>query len=114
MTEQEIFSMAYIGLAKQGFERSFNDDTRYCLYRDPAGRKCAIGHCIPDEIYDEEFENMSLGDLTKQIPGLSGSDIRFLEDLRSCHDKSYGPASMKKNLHVFAEENEFSIPKENK
>lgn len=111
MTEQEIFNMAYIGLAKQGFERSFDDETKYCLYRGPDGRKCALGHCIPDEIYDDELESIALAEVVEKIPDLSGVDIFFLENLRNCHDKGTSPIVMTLHLSAFAEESGLSIPK---
>lgn len=45
--KQAMFNAAYIGLAGQGFERSFVEGEG-CMYRGRDGKKCAIGHCLPD------------------------------------------------------------------
>lgn len=55
MTRQEIFNKAYIGIRDQGFVRSVVG-LHSCKYRGENGAKCAFGHLIPEEEYDEILE----------------------------------------------------------
>ena len=43
---QEIFNLAYLGMAKQGWQPSYSDGG--CKYLTSDGKRCAIGHAIPD------------------------------------------------------------------
>ena len=107
--EQEMFSTAYIGLAGQGWEKSI--DNSKCVYRAPkTGKKCAIGHCIPDNLYDESFEGFDvyrglrlLGDVNKEM-------YWFADALQECHDRADTPENMKQRFHDFAEEHSLTIP----
>lgn len=49
-----IVQQMYDGLKSQNFERSVGDIS--CLYRGHSGLKCAVGHIIPDELYDDDIE----------------------------------------------------------
>lgn len=53
-TAQQLFDTAVGALLAQGV-RSFDDGM--CRYRGPDGTKCAVGHLIPDEVYDEAMES---------------------------------------------------------
>lgn len=48
-------------LIKQNAQSSYADAVgiTLCQYRGPNGTKCAIGHLIPDEMYDPVFESKS-------------------------------------------------------
>jgi len=112
-TRQEIFDLAYIGLAKQGFKRSYQKETStdgpFCLYRAPDGKKCAIGFCIPDEEYRPNLEG---GDawLAYKAAGISGRDFNFAERLQGVHDHSKFPSEMEQDLRMFANEYGLTIP----
>lgn len=53
-SKQEAFDTAMEKLLAQGCVSA--DEDGQCLYRNPNGNKCAIGHLIPDEFYDPLFE----------------------------------------------------------
>jgi hypothetical protein len=119
---QEVYDTAVAGLASQKFQVAMTGGN--CAYRAPDGCKCAIGHCIPDEMYCLEMENNSAAVLvykdTNSIPIHMKEKVRELfslvtlgqlQDLQRCHD-SLGAASyenkdaprimMKDNLIRFA------------
>ena len=54
ITAQELFDNALHGVLKQGGQ-SF-DKEEGCVYRGPSGRRCGIGHSIPDAEYSSNFE----------------------------------------------------------
>ena len=56
ITAQELFDNALHGVLKQGGQ-SF-DKKKGCVYRDPSGRRCGIGHSIPDAEYSSNFEGV--------------------------------------------------------
>jgi hypothetical protein len=91
MTAQEIFETVVKALALQG-ERSYYPD-QGCFYRHPEGLKCAVGHLIPDEEYDQCME----GSAVSSIIHIAGSDsflsslephIELLSRLQIAHDLS--------------------------
>jgi hypothetical protein len=124
---QEAFTKAYLGLAAQGFTRSFGMG-RYgssCLYRASDGKKCAVGHLIPDELYDPEVNSIpfwSALDCAKGWKKLFQNISKTkLAELQDCHDKatiytdgSIGieddPEKMKTLLANFAVINGLIIP----
>src|SRR5687767_5712675 len=55
MDKQTIFNAMWTGLSGQGWKRSIADGS--CLYRGPGGLKCAVGHLIPDALYDPGMED---------------------------------------------------------
>lgn len=119
MNRQELFNMAYVGLAKQGFVRSVSDDGREnpsCRYRGPEGRKCAIGHCIPDKEYSPLFEGYSPGTSLGEArdicvaAGIGPGDVLWAATLQRCHDYGKTPADMRGRLESFARSYNLSIP----
>lgn len=112
LTRQQVFDKAYIGLAAQGFQQSM-DTERNCRYRSYGGLKCAIGHCIPDELYDSEMEGKSIeeGFIAVFLPGfLADHDNTFLKDLQICHDEADEPRDMEGQLRNFAEQWGLTVP----
>lgn len=79
MRAQEIFDKAVGALLKQGKKSKAGGA---CLYRSSHGC-CAIGHLIPDELYDEDMDAGGVGvnDLLSQYPRLQ--DILLPCDLSS-------------------------------
>lgn len=62
MTAREIFEKVKTSLLSQAESSKFNGK---CFYRHPFDNlKCAIGHLIPDELYQSTIENC----LVKQLP----------------------------------------------
>jgi len=57
-TLQEMFNQAYLGVIAQGGQSS--DGLGHCMYRGPEGRKCAVGHLLPDESYHRRLEGKSV------------------------------------------------------
>lgn len=95
---QEIYDTAVAGLASQEFKPSYS--TNSCQYRDANGRKCAIGHCIPEDIYSPAMEGRSIvnlisrdsiyeGPFALQIRHLfAGISTSNLDNLQACHDSA--------------------------
>ena len=92
MTRQEIFDKVAKHLLTQ--PRSFvNSDVVKgkirCLYRGPNGTKCAAGCLIPDDEYNESFENKTIDSIKDEIPSFdefSTEDILMIKDLQNLHD----------------------------
>jgi hypothetical protein len=96
MTRQEAFDQAFYGItAQKGPSMS---PKGFCLYRDPNGNKCAIGHLIPDYLYSPAMDAEATG--VNEIMTfysaigtlLHGLGATFLNDLQTAHDAavSYG------------------------
>jgi hypothetical protein len=89
LNKQEAFDKAVKGIILQGGP---SREGTGCLYRGPDGKKCAIGHLIPDELYDPDMEGrgMSIHAFTKfaAILGWNESDIKFLSGLQETHDNA--------------------------
>lgn len=124
MDRQAIFNKAYLGLKSQGFEKSGykKGEGFFCVYRSTDGKKCAIGHCIPDSEYDPCFENSSISVLDEILeylgvtlgdPHRKNPDISFLEELQLAHDKSDDADEMKSWLEGFAKKYDLTIPLDN-
>lgn len=73
-----------------------------CAYRTSDGNKCAIGACIPDELYHPNMDagaGMTILDLQKQFPEVYkatfSQDVSFdfLNTLQSIHDNNSNPGS---------------------
>ena len=123
---QDIYDTAVAGLASQGFQPAYN--TEYggpsCAYRGTEGRKCAIGWCIPDELYSPAMEHKNIkallvGSFKDSLQGLFPDSISTdtLLELQKCHD-NYVAASeatnvvemMRKHLRIFGLEHNLQIP----
>lgn len=114
MTPQEAFNAAYLGLKSQGFEKSYNPEGGVCRYRTNHGLKCAVGHCIPDELYEESFESKSAGHvkeiLDRKSPLFCDIEYNFLKQLQKCHDNANDSAEMQVRFKDFARRNDLTIP----
>lgn len=113
-TRQEIFDLAWNGLKAQKFRQSVLAGG--CEYRGPNGRKCAIGHCIPDGRYSSTFEGNSISfcgmtnhDIRKAA-GVGVRDVEFAAALQTCHDSHDRPKLMEKALRTFAALHSLTIP----
>lgn len=108
-TRQEIFNMAYLGLAMQGWKQSLKGEG--CVYRSVDGLKCAIGHCIADEDYNKNFEvTLGLSDAILFASKIDHKDLDFASKLQHCHDWSFSPENMKERMEFFAEQYKLTIP----
>lgn len=88
MEKQEIFDKVYDALLKQGVASI--DSNGSCMYRGPNGTKCAIGHLIPDELFEHDFNYADICDLPKNVFEYfeveSDEDFIFLRNLQIAHD----------------------------
>lgn len=112
-TLQQVFDDAYRGLAAQGFERSAEDDGAgsTCLYRGPEGRRCAVGHCIPDDLYREAYDAvLTLEQVASRVKVFGRIRFDDLRDLQRAHDSGFQPDLMKLNLADFANAHGLTIP----
>ena len=111
---QEVFNVSYAGLAKQNFRQSLRSTG--CAYRGLSeGSACAIGHCIPDELYSSFMEGQTLGTLACNhadvyLKLFGDLDKRALRELQKAHDRNEFPNDMKNELHRFAESHNLTIP----
>lgn len=112
---QEMFDAAVKGLASQRFIRSwYNSPTfRGCRYRDPDGRKCAVGWNISDEEYDQGFEGKDVLFVMKKLGySFSTTEIEFLYRLQNAHDCANRTEYMKCELLNVGRKFGLEIPKE--
>lgn len=128
MNRQELFEKAARGLlAQDGRSTRSNEkgEVLGCAYRGPNGRKCAIGHLIPDELYSSGMECRS----AYGVLGMNGNvlitardqlrahlgietedDVRFLSDLQQVHDSCWFWDNIKDHLALFAQKNRLKMP----
>lgn len=66
-TLQSLFETAARGCFAQGKQ---SVQGYFCAYRGEAGCKCAIGHCIPDELYQTDMEGKGMHSLLVSFPSL--------------------------------------------
>ena len=63
-SSQEVFDYILDGIRKQGGPSIKSDGlSSACMYRGDNGRKCAVGLCIPDELYIPAMEGLTLTEL---------------------------------------------------
>lgn len=93
--EQIIFDRAVSRLIKQGEPSISEHGAGNCLYRGPNETACAIGLCIADEHYSNDFEldtpvNHDIVEaVMKSNPDLDQTkwlDEAFLAEIQTCHD----------------------------
>ena len=89
-------------LEKQGVKSCLSEDSyldrQYCMYKDPRGNKCAVGHLIPVSKYRSVMEDMDASKLCIKYPSVLDSirwkykltedfDLKLLlEQLQEIHD----------------------------
>lgn len=89
--DQQVFDYVLEKLREQGCQSKHIDR---CLYRGPNGLKCAAGHLIPDDEYDENMEDGLLkgsgstfcNSLVNSYFSQKGVNIDLLARLQSVHD----------------------------
>lgn len=113
MNKQQIFDAAWRGLKAQGFVRSIRPGATSpgsCLYRGPGGLRCALGHVIPDGLYEESFEGKGAPAVVNELGGRFVKHIEFLDALQTRHDGATSPADMETRLRAFAGDHGLTIP----
>lgn len=103
MKKSEIINLVKKALLTQGKRSMLQEGYSGCAYRDGKGNKCAIGHLIPDELYNHEIEghgifevsvyydNKVFNNVFKYLMKLGDFDDRseaidFYEHLQAGHD----------------------------
>lgn len=83
---QTIFNTVYINIMKQG-KASLNGEGK-CMYRSPDGSKCAVGHLIEDDEYDDDMEHTNIYGLYDLyfLPKRLAGHLELLTQLQQAHD----------------------------
>jgi len=111
-TAQEIFDAVVKHLAKQKRKCAIptsetGSKTDTCKYRHN-GYACAIGHLIPDEVYDPKMEGFTLSGLVDEnfsgLPSYFSKYRNFLQYLQQAHDFCRGLSSIKEELGYVAKQ----------
>ena len=105
--KQEAFNAAWLGLKSQGFELSV-DINGICRYRGQNGLKCALGWCVPDDMYNPKIEGWGARDLLLSI--CEQTDVLFFDKLQICHDYAKDPSDMERRLRDLAKDYNLTIP----
>lgn len=86
MDQQQTFDRVARHLLTQGRKSVAVDDATH-RYRGPAGMRCAIGCLIPDRLYDERMEGLSVLHAGIYLTfGAGREDVAFLDGLQRVHD----------------------------
>lgn len=113
MNKQEIFDTTWNGLKSQGFMKC-KDINFQCCYRGiTSGQKCAAGWILPDEAYDQAFNNRYIDDVPWFVENFDADHLKFIKRLQKAHDKSAGVKSMKRLLIEAAESENLILPEDN-
>ena len=81
LTPQQVFDAALFGIRAQKYMRSVSSVTDGCVYRGDHGRKCGIGHAVPDAVYTPAFDNPDDG-FSSGIDSLLEREDEIYEPLR--------------------------------
>ena len=89
MDIKKIVQEAYDAVINQGGPSM---DVAGCCYRSPAGRKCIIGHMIPDKHYRRDMEDKGVEPLMDsfKVPTLEAlrPKVHVLKALQLAHDRA--------------------------
>lgn len=88
MNAQQVFDWVIEFLADQG-EKSLSGtgDDEACQYRTERGLACAVGACIPDDLYIDNMENYDPEQLYSRYSDLEfGENVPLLFELQNIHD----------------------------
>lgn len=109
MTDQEIFNTVVRGLRGQGWQRSVEGGS--CRYRCDDGRKCAVGHLIPDERYSPDLEGVAV--VRPSVLYALGIPhyTPVLGRLQVLHDDS-GPILLEERMRRFGKKHNLEWPEE--
>lgn len=100
LTPQQVFDNALFGIRKQGYAQSIKLDGTACLYESDNGRRCVIGHSVPNAALRALMDNaeFSEGSTITNILGSTAEELAparllfsqcpldFLERLQTIHD----------------------------
>ncbi|WP_062227634.1 hypothetical protein [Aureimonas frigidaquae] len=110
---QQVFAIVFKGLQSQQFRQS-RDPGVGCLYRHN-DLKCAAGHLIPDDLYDQHMENQGFADLCEAFPDVqqlipTDELQNFTAKLQSIHDSNTNPKEMEHDLRILARQHDLTVP----
>jgi hypothetical protein len=117
-TIQELFDKMWTGLKSQGFKQSLRESDEHgstdCALRGDNGRKCAVGHVIPDELMNPCMEAQSAVNALVRNMWLEGTEeqINFMALMQNIHDESRTPILMETSIREFAARKGCKIPGE--
>ena len=79
----------------------FQGQAPVCAYRSPSGRRCAIGHILPDKYYDPLLEGRNLQNLViyekGALPPYLVEHAEFFQELQRSHDDAW------RHFHLYGE-----------
>ena len=116
LTNQELFDKAYAGLKAQGFARAIitaitqSGNVAQCRYRGDDNKRCAVGHCIPEDKYDENMEGARGARLLYRLEIITEDQFEFVDGLQRAHDNSTLPEMMQDRLRALAFEYDLTLP----
>lgn len=84
MKLQEMFDTV---LTHMRVQRCKSVENGRCRYRGSDGKRCPIGFLIPDDMYEERYENQSISDLPSLANKL-GLNLPLAVSLQVAHDSS--------------------------
>lgn len=111
-SKQEAFETVVRGLYAQGGP-SFDDlhhGPGICKYRGAEGRKCAVGHLIPDEKYVPELECNIVDNFSPEFLDTFAFNLEELQELQHAHDLE--STCIAEALNSFAEKHYLVWPPE--
>ena len=117
-TKQMLFDKMWRGLKGQDWQQSIDERNDLCAYRGANGLKCAVGHCIPDDVYEPDMEGKGPTQLAEMfhrvieaMPCLADEDISFfLTIAQNYHDIQNG--DMEQRFRKLAADHGLTIPGE--
>lgn len=117
----ELAQKVYIGLARQGWERSGRtvSGSWECSYKDHLGRRCAVGHILDESDLEALAESGNLEHPLYDIldvPSIAdkvGMFYEFWRKMQGIHDRdrTHPTMSMKEELEDFFRRHDIPIPK---
>ena len=116
---QQIYETVVKHQRKQGQKShlKLSDGNYSCRYRDPEGRKCAIGCLIPDIEYVKEMEGKDVGDLISGnlLNLLRSAEFyrhrKLLDGLQKIHDKANSFDEWERQWRMLADDMQLKYPK---
>jgi hypothetical protein len=86
MTAQQVFNRMVKPVLTQACPSTIE---KRCLYRGLNGAKCAVGHLIPDRVYNQGMEQMTVANILEVVPELDHKyreHLRLMYAVQSAHD----------------------------
>ena len=105
-TKQNMFDHVVTCLSIQK-RRSMMEGGDVCAYRSKDGLRCAAGHCIPDEDYEEYWDfdfGWSIDRVVSECASLDDSLRLLMSGLQECHDDSRTVEDIQSSLKSTAED----------